>query len=363
MRLQYTIFFIAFAILFSNCVRVPGNSEPGNENPELNPWVSVDNLISEQLILNLKATAFSLFVISEGEYFILDDKKQIASNHVFLDNPKNHGIPAFSDNVFVRLGSDGVNRKVVEFHATKAPDRSVNIKEEELAESPNETIRVNSTISGEIGAFNSAGNRFLLSTISSPKVEQKFILFKVETDASTYSVQNVSIADDIPTGGYIVIDDIPTDDNSINTIKHFGDYFYVGASTGAYRIDKDGRVSKISDDWTLDFFRGGSNLYSTSLSGSMHVSEDNGRTWDRSNLQSDLKFVKIRGPKLVSQNQIGQIFHTPDDINYIFDVEPMKINPTLEGNEGLYRAFEFFNQEYYFSVGKELYFADDIVAE
>ena len=131
---------------------------------------------------------------------------------------------------------------------------------------------------------------------------------------------------------------------------------------GAFRIDRNARVQQISPAWTLDFFRFGSDIYATSFSANqLFVSDDNGTTWEQSTISSELGLVKVTGLELVTQFQGGSIFETPIDDNNPFEVAEMRLNPELENQIGLYNIFEFFNGNYYLSVGKELYFAPEIV--
>ena len=359
MRLQYIILSLLFSFSLSNCVKIPGESS-GPGKSELNPWVKVDDLVSEQLILNAKSNSAFLHVISEGEYFILDQDQSITENFIFRETPKTFGTPAFSNNVFVRVAGDGQSRKKIEFRATKNPSSEITLIEEDIAETSDEILEVDQFLASEIGAFNTDNTHFLMATISRPKFEYKLVRFKIATDASTFNIANVEV------DGYVELKDVVVDPNggAISSIKYFGNDFYVATREATYRITKDMRVQEVSPFWSLDIFRSEGDLYSTSFNpGQMAISEDNGRSWIRSTVQSDLGMVKVRGTRLVSQTQNGHEFYTPIDKDNIFDIAPMKINPDLEGNRGNYRAFEFFNGKYYISVGKELYFADDISAE
>jgi len=362
MRLQYIFFVLIFGFSISSCVRVPGEST-GSVDPEVDPFTLVDDLVSDRLILNAKSNGSQLHVISEGEYFILNKERRIIENFIFRGDAKTFGTPAFSNNVFVRVvAEDGQPRPDIEFRATKNPTSLFSINEEDISETPDESLEIDEFLSSENGAFNTDNTHFVLVTISRPKFEYKLVRFKVTTDASTNNIDNVEV------DGYATLKDIDVDNGAISSIKYFGNEIFIASRNGTFRVTENGlRVQEVSPFWSIDLFRSGGNLYSTAFNtGQMLVSEDNGRTWDRSNILTDLGLVRVRGTRLISQATTGSEFFTPLDTDNIFETASMKLNPAIRDNvdnKGLYRAFEFFNGEYYFSVGKELYFADDIIAE
>ena len=361
MKLQYIILSLLFSFSLSNCVKIPGeNSGPGKT--DLNPWVLVDDLVSEQLILNAKSNGSFLYVISEGEYFSLDQDLNIKENFIFRNTPKTFGTPAFSDNVFVRVANDGNDRPDIEFRATKNPSSVITFNSEDIGETPDESLEVDQDLASEIGAFNFDNTQFLLATISRPKFEYKLVRFKVTTDASTFNIEEVKV------DGYADLKqvDVDPDGGAISSIRYFEGEFFVATREGTFRVTKDMRLELVSPFWSLDIFRSEGDLYTSSFNaGQMMISEDNGRTFEQSSIQTDLGIVRVRGPRLISQGHKGQAFSTPKDTDNIFDIAPMQINEALRdpSNGGLFRAFEYFSGKYYFSVGKELYFADDITAE
>ena len=319
-------------------------------------------MVSEHELLNARATPDLLRIISDSEFLVLDRDNRIDEKIPFSEFPKNFGTPVIGDNVFVRIGGTGNAEQVLEFRPTKNPTSSWEIRTDDLAE-PNEIINFDDQLGGEIGAFNFDGTSFLLpvtriTTVNSTTTtrDRLFILFNVKLDASTFNITDISVETRIE------IPSISFDPGSVSSIRSEAGNFLVASINGAFRIDRNARVQQISPAWTLDFFRFGSDIYATSFSANqLFVSDDNGTTWEQSTISSELGLVKVTGLELVTQFQGGSIFETPIDDNNPFEVAEMRLNPELENQIGLYNIFEFFNGNYYLSVGKELYFAPEIV--
>ena len=345
------------------CVRVPGEGGDGSgegADPNIRPWTKVDELVSDHELLNSISDGNVLRIISNSEFIVIDKDHRILEREQFLKNPKNFGTPVISPNVFVRLGGPGNGDQVLEFRLTKRPEEVIRFTPEQLA-GQNEVILFDEESIAEIGAINPDGNDFLITAIRvntlSGARDRIFIRFNVELEGSTFRFLNITTDD------HIEISDISSDKGSVSSIFQVGSDFLVASLSGGFKIDRNGRVSRFTFDWTRDFFRSAGDLYATSENGGfIMVSEDNGLSWERSNVSSDLKLVRVSGAELISQRNRGGLFNTTIDDLVPFETELMKVNPELEGTVGNNHIFEFFNGDYYFSVGKELYFAPEIIA-
>ena len=360
MRILKITFFVLTLLSLFQCVRVPGEGGGDGGDLKVSPWTKVDELVSEHELLNSISDGNVMRIISNSEFIELDRDRKILDKIPFTRNPKNFGTPAISPNVFARIGGPGNGDQVLEFRLTKNPLESWAFTPEQLA-GQNEVILFDEENIAEIGAFNPDGNDFLLPAIRvnslSGRRDRVFVRFNIELEGSTFRFQNVT------TDQLIEIDDISSDKGAVSSIFHVGTSFLIASQNGAYKIDRNGRVNKFSFDWTRGFFRSGGDIYATVFGGGqMFISEDNGINWDRSNISSDLKLVRISGAELISQSSRGGLFDTPIDDENPFEVSQMKVNPELEGTAGNNHVFEFFNGDYYFSVGKELYFAPEIIA-
>ncbi len=359
--LKITFFAITLLSLFQ-CVRVPGEGGGGgggDVDPNVSPWTKVDELVSDHELLNAISDANVLRIVSNSEFLVIDKERKILEKIPFTRNPKNFGTPAMSKNVFARIGGSGTGDQVLEFRLTKNPLERWPFTTEELA-GQNEVIIFDEESIAELGAFNPDGNDFLLPVIRvnslSGRKDRVFIRFNIELEGSTFRFLNIT------TDQFIEIDEISSDEGAVSSIFQIGNNFLIASQNGAFRIDLNGRVSKFSFDWTRDFFRSGGDIFATSEGGPMHVSDDNGLNWERSSITSNLQLVRVTGSELISQSSRGGLFDTPIDNENPFETGLMKVNPELEGTVGNNHVFEFFNGDYYFSVGKELYFAPEIIA-
>ena len=359
MRILKITFLSIIILSLFQCVRVPGEGGGDGVDPNISPWTKVDELVSDHELLNSISDADVMRIVSNSEFLVLDKDRKILEKVPFTRNAKNFGTPAMSKNVFARIGGSGTGDQVLEFRLVKNPLETWPFTTEELA-GQNEVIIFDEESIAEIGAFNPDGNDFLLPVIRvnslSGRKDRVFIRFNIELEGSTFRFLNIT------TDQFIEIDDISSDEGAVSSIFQVGTSFLIASQNGAYRIDRNGRVSRFSFDWTRDFFRSGGDLYATVEGGQMHVSEDNGLNWDRSNIPSDLQLVRVSGAELISQKNRGGLFDTPIDDENPFETSLMKVNPELEGTVGNNHVFEFFNGDYYFSVGKELYFAPEIKA-
>ncbi|RMG78562.1 MAG: hypothetical protein D6714_17750, partial [Bacteroidetes bacterium] len=130
---------------------------------------------------------------------------------------------------------------------------------------------------------------------------------------------------------------------------------------GAYRLTPDGEYEQIFPQWMLDFFPYDGKIYATGISSfDLHVSEDDGETWERLNMNSELKLVEAVGAHLFTQEVEGHAFKLVEedllkasDIDYGPDIDP--------DNLSAFYGLAWYNDLYYFNVGRAIFFTNEIV--
>ena len=127
--------FLAVALSLASCQR-PLIVDDDN-GPEAQ-WDRVD-FTSETYIQGLWATPFELYVISENSFSRLNSNLDIIEKRAL---PIGNGIPAMSDNTFVRLTTNAQNRQVIEFNLARSASEILRILVDTLPAPPGNTLDV-----------------------------------------------------------------------------------------------------------------------------------------------------------------------------------------------------------------------------
>lgn len=354
---------LLFTLIFnSGCVRVPGDGTDSGD-PELNPWTQIENLATTQAILNTFPVADALFLVTGDEFIRINADNVILEKRALTGTFTNIYKPAISANTFARVSESSSGDVFIEFHLTKNPNDFRKIAINDLSDIPGEVLEL--VVDGkELGAFNFDGSKFLIATTTktagSTGSHHALFEFSILLDASTRNIINIThkrLCD---------ITEIPGSFDQIGSIVFNNEDRYIISKVGAYKVNKDGDVTRIKRGWYQDLFRRNGKIYITAFERfDMLISDDNGDTWERTPTASDLQFVTVAGETLISQTANGILPQTPENLADIFTLKDLRMNREMLGTDfvGSFNAFDFFAEKYYFAIGKDLYSTDKILVE
>lgn len=347
-------YFIMLAILltYSSCITYEG---PGSQDitPEEN-WSKVP-ISFERAILNLRGNAFYLMAITDNQFFRIGPDNEIIEKRILDVENGVYGRPAISDNVFARISKNDDGLYQLEFHLTKNGAEQVKFTGIELTEEPNELVQIDYH-GRSVGAFNTDGTRFILPTVTFPNFHYTFFVFDIRLDPSTFHFEKVRLVQriDVPA--------LSSEFNNIGTIRGLGSDFYVAAKDGGFRIDKDGNHFQVTNRWMKDFFSIGGTLYGTAFEDQFFsLSSDGGNNWELFGAASQLKEVSLSGGEIFSQFLPGHQFGVSNDSLLV--VTPLQLSDDFPDDHNSYRAIDYFSNNFYLSVGKDLYLSSEIREE
>lgn len=352
------IAFLTLFSIFSSCQKPLFTDDTTGGNTSSNAtWEKID-FEAERIILNMHATPFQLFAITENEFVRFDyDNDLLEKRPLPLSNGVK-GIPAMSDNIFMRLTTTSQVNQTIEFHLSRNPAQIYKILGDSL-KLPNEDFLDIEFLGRRLGAFKDDGTQFLLpaKSFSTQGNFYVFFLFEFQLNGTADEFVSVEVAHRIE------IPELSADFGNISNIRYIEGSYYVSSKEGAYRITTDGEYNQIFPQWMIDFFPANDKLYVTGINSfDLHESTDDGQTWERLNQNSVLKMVEAKGEKLFTQEVEGHVFQlvnddllTTSNIDFHVDVET--------DNLSNFYAVEFYNDLFYFNVGREIYFTEEIVSK
>lgn len=344
-------FFIAICLLFSACQR-PLIVDDDATNTEAN-WDLLD-FKSERLIQGMHATPFELYTISENQFSRFDSDHNLIEKRPLETYSGVRGIPAMSDNTFVRLTIDDAARQTIEFHLSRTPSQIVRIPADSLA-GPNDDLLEVEFLARSLGVFSSDGTLFLLPAQVFPARKYSLFLFEVLHNQAHNVFTSVEVVKRIDL-------DLSADFASIVSLRFLNGSFYVTSREGAWRITPSGTAEKIFPQWMRDVFSWQGNLYITGLNAfDLHESSDNGLTWERLNQNTELDIVETAGDLVFTQKVWGTVFSMmPDDF---IKAKKIVYPPGFSETDPIYYGVVFLGGNYYFSLDREVYFTTEVVTK
>ncbi|HFA48668.1 MAG TPA: hypothetical protein ENJ95_06605 [Bacteroidetes bacterium] len=326
----------------------------GDDSSAQADWKLIDT-ISERLILGLHATPFEWYAITENEFLRFGGDDELLEKRPLQSNFGVLGIPALSDNSFVRLTVDDDSKKVVEFHLARNPSQIIKIPVDSLLGTEDSFVDIE-FLHGSLGAFSSDGTLFLLPTTVLPGRYHVMLLFEVLHNASHTEFASVKVVK------RVALEDLSSDFANLKSIKFLNGNFYVTAQGGAWRIAPSGEPKNIFQQWMLDAFSWQGDLYATGVSSfDLHKSTDNGLTWERLNQNSELKYARTAGNYVFTQSARGLV---PQQMQEdLLRANSIVLPAGAMPSDAIYYGVIFFAGHYYFSIGREVYKIEDIVVE
>ena len=355
-RLHFT--FLALYLLLNACQK-PLFTDDGTDNPnDASADWDIVNYESERPILNMFATPFQLYAITENEFARFGYENELIEKRTLPVYNGVKGNPALSDNIFMRLTTTATASQTIEFHLTKNPTEVIKFVADSLKNSTDNHLEID-FLARRLGAFKEDGTQFLLPAkiFSNQSNHYVFFLFGFQLNPAHDEFVSVEIQHRID------VPELSADFGNIVNLKFIDGYYYVSTKEGAFRITPDGEYDRIFPQWMLDFFPYSGNIYVTGINTfDLHESVDNGETWLRRNQNSELKMVEAVGEHLFTHVVEGHVFKWVDDDLLSFRAIDFHSNIDTDNLSNFY-ALAFFNNNYYFNVGREIYFTEEIVAK
>lgn len=317
-------------------------------------WELVD-FKSERLIQGLHATPFEWYVISENQFSRFNGDNELLEKRPLSLQSSVNGTPVMSDNTFVRLVTDDDSKHVVEFHLTRNPTQILEFPADSLL-GPGESFLEVEFLARNIGAFSTDGTLFMLPVTVLPQRHYVMLLFEVLHDQQHLEFTSVEVF------ARIELENLSADFANLVNVRYLDGNFYVASKEGAWRITPSGDLEQIFPQHMLDFFSWEGKLYATGINTfDLHESNDNGLTWERLNVNSDLKFVETKGDMVFTHTVLGNPYRmvTEDLLQAKSFVYPA----TAPTDVSVFRGLTFFAGQYYFSMDREVYFTGEVVAE
>jgi hypothetical protein len=336
--------------LFASCITYEGTPVPGSGDDEKWEKVSVS---FERLILETRATPFFLMAISDNQFYRLGSENEILEKRILDVENGVYGKPCLDDNLFARLTKNDNGKFQIEFHLVKNSAEIVKKSMDDLAGELNEVVQPD-YFGRNIGAFNQDGTRFILPTVTFPNFYYSFFIFDIRLDATTFHFEKVE------TVHRVDIPELTSEFNNIGTIRSLGTDFYIAAKDGGFKIDKDGVYSKVSQHWMKDFFSKGSYYYGVAFDDNLFMeSQNQGQDWNQSSIASEIKEVSKAGGLVFSQFLPGHKFSLANDS--LTTTKAVKLNEEFPNDNNSYQSINYFSNNFYLSVGKDLYLSKNIV--
>lgn len=310
---------------------------------------------SERVINQLFASPFELYAISDNQFFRFNGAVELLEKRPLDASYGVRGIPALSDNAFARMTIDEQTRQILEFHLTRNPAQVEKIPVDSLATNEDSYLEVE-FLARTLGAFSTDGSLFLLPARTFAERHYAFFLFKINFNTAHNSFTSIKAIKRID------VPEMSSDFTNLINMRFLNGNFYLTSREGAWRITPSGQVQQIFSQWMRDAFSQNGKLYITGLNAfDLHESADNGLTWKRLNLKSELKMVETPGGLLLSQEVLGNPYQlvTEDYLRAQAIVYPSD----APGDFSSYYGVAFLNGLYFFSIGNHIFSTSEVVAE
>lgn len=317
-------------------------------------WEKVD-FNSERLIQGLHATPFEWHAISENQFFRFNGDDEPIELRPLQVKEGTLGIPAMSDNTFVRMTTNLEAQQVLEFHLTKNPTEIIEILVDSLKGPTDDFIEVE-FFARSLGTFSSDGTLFLLPATVLPDRHYVLLLFEVLHNVPHTEFVSVDVF------RRIELEDLNADFANLVNMRFVDGNFYVASKSGAWRITPSGEKEKIFNQHMLDFFSKEGKLYATGINSfDLHESTDDGVTWERLNQNSDLIFVEATEATTFTQVALGNPYKVIDEdflrARSIVLPSDAPIDPSV------FYDVDFFAGRHYFSMDRSVYFTEEIILQ
>ncbi len=345
---------MVIAILFAACQTTPPWKD--DEAPDGGiQWDSIDFRM-EPYVQGLLATPFELYVVSENSFARLSTNLDVVERRPFLLPSKSNSLPAISENTLARLTTNAQGRQVVEFHLARNATQVHNLLVDTLSVAAGNSLEIES-FNTPVGAFSSDGTLFLMPAKVLPARTYSLYLFEVRQNFQHNAFEAIKMIKRID------LPDLSANaDGVIKAVKFLNGNFYLTSQQGAWRVTPVGNATKVRPAWKEDCFTYQGDLYMTgTFEFDLDKSIDNGLTWERVNIGTDMRHVVVADTMLFTQEVPGKIFSVmPKDFKKAKEITyPSVANPISSAFYGLV----YFEDRYIFSMDKWLFAAEEVAVD
>jgi len=319
------------------------------------PWEAVFSFETDSNIRNLYGGQDELLVITDTEFFRLDENQSIISQHTLAIPDEFRGTrPSLSQFTIVRPVLNGVTSKEeIEFYPVRNPDAKLVIPIDTFEDATRKYSLENTAKFR--GAFNQSGDRFCLPVVNILQGYHEFLIFAIEFNPARTEFTSITLEQTIegvdPSSG----DLLPEDFFTIQNFKFMQDHFFAMTEDGVWRISNNGEAKFVFPQWTIDAFLKSDTIF---LKGGLNdvdffFSTDEGLTFSRKNAPSALRYVEVENGIILSQENQG--FQWGVATGDFRNVTPLFLNQDFDLTFGNFQSIEGFDGCIYMSVAKQLY--------
>lgn len=362
---QLSFSAILFSCLLLSCQKNifdnDGSGDGSGGNNQTADWTPLE-FETEQLIKNIYATPFQLFLITDNEFARLNEDLELVEKRTFVKQGIGLSRPVLSDNVFTRITANTAGKQVLEFHLARNSADVKKFTPDDLKLPEDDFFEIE-IIQRSLGAFNDSETQFLVPARVENNGEAYSVLYVFELSYNATFDEFTDI-----TFHRIDLPDLTTDAANITNIvnvRYFKEHFFVSTKKGGYRISEELEVDKIFplSQWVRDYFVHQDTMYMTGLNSfDIHKSPDAGLTWIRLNKNSQLKVIENVNDILFNQEVAGTVFLQADD-NLCDEKEIVYAADIPVGNPAAFYGLDYFQEQYFLSAGTQVFRISEIVTK
>lgn len=317
-------------------------------------WQTLSVAAPELLVKSIHSTTTEMDILTNNQLFRLDANLKLIEKRPLLADRQIYGTPICADNTFLRITQGSNNMQVVEFHLIKNPATVKKFFTSELVDlTKNESFLID-VFARTPGVFSTDGTQFFMPGVVYPAYKPTVLIFDIGLNSSKTDFTTLKLAKRIE------VQNLSTD-GKIESCRFLKGNFYLATKDGGFRITPDGQVKKLFNTWTLDFFEKDDKLYANGTdfnTNDFYSSSDNGLTWKKVGIPGLLRYVETAS---------GQLFHQKSR-NLPYDVvdaslakikQIVYVNNFLEKSDNYY-SIAFFQNQYFISVGNQIYAIKEI---
>jgi hypothetical protein len=348
---NFTLFFVLLTLIFPSCIPVIKDTPaPDPTITAATQWQPLSIINADQAIRAIHATPYEIYFLSNNQLFRVDLNRNLLEKRLLKTDRDFLGLPVMSDNSFARIikgvsGNDAT--PFVEFQLARNASavRAIN-PTSFLDATKNETFSIDKEPSRTPWCFSTDGTKFYLTGTVTPGFKPTVLIFDVNLNFQ---------ADNFATNNPIALHkrvEIPNLAASLwESVRYIEGNLYLATKRGGFRVAADGTVKQLFSGWTYDFFKYGRIIFATG-DAEFKSSSDDGITW-RNEAMSNLKYVETRGNKVFTQIQRGQRFSIADST--FQKVKEIEYNTAFPNTPLTYNDIEFFRDNFYINVDKQVY--------
>jgi hypothetical protein len=350
---NFTLFFVLSTLIFPSCIPVIKDTPaPDPTVTTATQWQPLPIINADQAIRAIHATPYEIYFLSNNQLFRVDLNRNLLEKRLLKTDRDFLGVPVMSDNSFARIikgvsGNDAT--PFVEFQLARNASavRAIN-PTSFLDASKNETFSIDKEPSRTPWCFSTDGTKFYLPGTVTPGFKPTVMIFDVNLN---FQADNFATNNPIALRKRVEIPNLST--SQWESVRYIDGSLYLATKDGGFRVAADGTVKRLFTHWTYDFFKYGRIIYATGYQPSdFFSSSDDGITWRREGVSS-LKFVETRGDKVFTQILRGERFNVADST--LQKVKEMQYNADFPNKPLTYNDIEFFRDNYYINVEKQVY--------